>query len=71
MSAAELVPLVVLGLGVLVVVWIYSDAKQHAEVGNPVVGRLGNFTVATPAAWAAGCLVLSVIFIPLYIMTRV
>jgi hypothetical protein len=70
MSAAELVPPLVIGLGIWVVLWVYGDAKRHAEVGNPVVARVGNLTVDTPAAWAAGCLVLSIIFIPLYITRR-
>jgi uncharacterized membrane protein YhdT len=70
MSAADLVPLLVIGLGISVVLWVYGDAKRHAEVGNPVVRRVGNHTVDTPAAWAVGCLVLSIIFIPLYITSR-
>jgi uncharacterized membrane protein YhdT len=69
-SAAALVPVLVLAIGILVIGWIYRDATQHAEVGTPVVARVGSLTVDTPTAWVAGCLVLSVIFIPLYLVSR-
>jgi uncharacterized membrane protein YhdT len=69
-SAVELVPLLIIALGLCVVGWIYGDAKRHAEVGNPVVGRVGSLVVDTPAAWAAGCLLLSIFFIPLYVTSR-
>jgi hypothetical protein len=70
MATAQLVPLLVIGLGIWAILWIYSDAKRHAEVGKPVVWQVGNLTVDTPAAWAAGSLVLSILFLPLYLKTR-
>jgi hypothetical protein len=36
----------------------------------PVVFRFGDFTIGTPEAWAAACLLLFVIFMPVYAVAR-
>jgi hypothetical protein len=69
-SAAALVPLVVLLALVTIDLWIYSDARARREEGRPVVAAIGSFTIDTPEAWIAGCLLLSIVFIPLYFMAR-
>jgi hypothetical protein len=69
-SATLLVPIVVF-LGLLAVDrWVYVDAQVRAERGTPVVFSTGNFRVDTPAAWAVGCLVLWILFFPLYLTSR-
>ncbi len=50
--------------------WVYADATGHAQQGRPVVVSVGSFRVDTPGAWFAACLVLSLLFIPLYIANR-
>ena len=50
--------------------WVYVDAQAHAERGTPVVFSSGNFRVDSPGAWALGCLILWIIFFPLYLASR-
>lgn len=69
-SAAALVPLLVLLALLPIDRWVYVDAQAHAERGNPVIFRNGNLKVDTPAAWALGCLILWVLFFPLYLANR-
>jgi hypothetical protein len=58
--------LAILAIGV----WVYADAKQRAGQGVPVVARIGSFAVATPKTWFLGCLVLFILFFPLYMVSR-
>lgn len=69
-SAAALVPLFVLLALLAVDRWVYVDAQAHAESGKPVIFRSGSLKVDTPAAWALGCLILWVLFFPLYLASR-
>jgi len=69
-SGAGLTPLLVLGLGAAVDLWVYNDAKRQAALERPVVFRAGSLVVATPAAWAVACLLLWVVFLPLYAASR-
>jgi hypothetical protein len=70
MTAIAVVPLLVLLALLAIDRWVYVDAQVHAERGTPVVFATGNFRVDTPAAWAAGCLVLWAVFFPLYLTRR-
>jgi hypothetical protein len=70
LSGAGLTPLLILGLGVALDLWIYSDAQRQAALGRPVVFRAGNLVVATPVAWAVACLLVWVVFLPLYVASR-
>jgi hypothetical protein len=70
MSPNLIVPLILLGLLLLTVAWVYQDAATHAEAGEPVVFWAGTLRVETPSAWAAFCLVLWVLFFPLYLRAR-
>jgi hypothetical protein len=63
-------PLIVLAALFGVDLWVYADATAHAQGGTPVVISFGSFTVETPGAWFVACLVLSLLFIPLYIANR-
>ena len=70
MSAPTLVPLGVLLAILAIDLWIYNDARAHRADGRPVVAMLGSLTIDTPEAWLAGCLLLSIVFIPLYLAAR-
>ncbi|HVV74772.1 MAG TPA: hypothetical protein VHC43_01970 [Mycobacteriales bacterium] len=70
MAATALTPLLVLGLGIVIDSWVYSDAKQRLGAGRPVVFEAGSFVIDTPGAWAAGCLILWIVFFPLYLTNR-
>ncbi len=67
---SALAPLAV-GVAVLAVdAWVFVDAKQRTERGMPVVLRAGSLVIASPAAWFIGCLLLWVLFFPLYLTSR-
>jgi hypothetical protein len=70
LSDSALVPILALLLVVAIDLWVYADAKVHAERGTPVVFSIGFLNVDTPAAWFFGCLLLWILFFPLYITTR-
>jgi hypothetical protein len=65
-----LVPLVVLLAILAIDLWVYADARRWAAQGAPVVARIGSFAVATPETWFLGCLVLFIMFFPLYMVSR-
>jgi hypothetical protein len=70
MSLVPVVPLiavvVLLGTGV----WVYRDAAANAEAGTPVTLVFGTSRIDTPEAWTIGCVVLFVVFLPLYLVAR-
>lgn len=65
-----LVPLVVLLAILAIGLWVYADARRWAVQGAPVVARIGSFAVETPETWFLGCLVLFILFFPLYMVSR-
>jgi len=69
-SVTALLPILVLLALLAVDRWVYVDAKAHTERGTPVVFSSGTFKVDTPAAWFVGCLLLWILFFPLYMASR-
>ena len=67
---AALLPVLVVFVMVAIDLWVYADAKQRADQGAPMVLRIGAFVVETPATWFVGCLLLCIIFFPLYMVSR-
>lgn len=51
-------------------VWVLFDARQWAKQGTPVVFQLGPFTIEKAETWATACLLLFVIFTPIYVTAR-
>lgn len=47
--------------------WVYVDARRRLSGRRPVVVSLGPLRVETPEAWFLGCLILWVVFFPLYL----
>ncbi len=70
MSLVELVPIVVVLVILGADIWVYSDAKTHAEDGDPVIFSVGSIRLDSPEVWAVVCLVLSVLCFPLYFASR-
>ncbi|MGI5156186.1 hypothetical protein [Microbispora sp. CA-102843] len=66
-SLTALVPLLVLVVALTADAWVYTDAKEHLKRGDPAVFTLGSVRIATPQAWFLGCLILWVVFFPLYL----
>lgn len=67
LSPAVLVPVAVLLLVLGSDVWVFADARERLRRGERVSVAVGALRVETPAAWLLGCLVLYVIFMPLYL----
>ena len=67
---AALGPVLVLLVILAIDMWVYADAKQRADQGAPVVVRIGAFVLETPQTWFVGCLILWIIFFPLYMVSR-
>jgi hypothetical protein len=67
---SALLPVLVILVLVVFDVGVYLDAKRCAAEGSPVVLRVGTFVVETPLAWFVGCLVLWIVFFPLYLISR-
>lgn len=72
MDAAIAGPMVVVVLSITfaAAVWVYTDAKTHAEQGNPIAVSIGSLRLHTPAAWFLACLLLGELFIPIYVDSR-
>jgi hypothetical protein len=65
-----LVPILVLLVFLGTDFWVHVDAKAHYERGTPVIFSTGFLEVDTPVAWFFGCLLLWIVFFPLYIARR-
>jgi hypothetical protein len=50
--------------------WVYSDATAHSKRGEPVAASLGPLELTTPGAWLVACLLLWIVFVPLYVASR-
>lgn len=62
-----LVPILALLVVLAIDVWVYVDARERLRQGNPVSVSLGSFRLETPETWFLGCLILWVVFFPLYL----
>jgi hypothetical protein len=70
LSVTALVPILLLLALLSTDVWVYADAKAQSEQGTPIVFSAGSFKVDTPASWFVACLILWILFFPLYITSR-
>lgn len=70
MTLVAAVPFAALAAVLVTCAWVYRDARDHVAAGTPVVLEIGSFRVDTPQTWAACCLVLFVLFLPLYLAAR-
>jgi hypothetical protein len=61
--------LVVLAVGAASL-WVLADARSRVKLDRPVVARFGDLTVDRPEVWAALCLLVMVLFLPLYLVAR-
>ncbi len=50
--------------------WVFQDATTRAQRHRPVVAVLFGVTIEQPQTWAALSLVMSVVFIPMYLLAR-
>lgn len=67
LSPALLVPIAFALVVLASDAWVYGDARQRARHGERVSVAIGTLRIETPEAWFLGCLVLYVIFMPLYL----
>jgi hypothetical protein len=69
-SLIAVVPIVVIVVALATDLWIYEDAKAQQNGGTPVVLSWGAFKLDTPFGWLAACLLVWIVFVPLYIVGR-
>jgi hypothetical protein len=67
LAVAVAVVLIILMAGAA---WVYLDAKEQAQRGNPVVFSVNSFQLSTPVKWFVCCLLLGELFFPLYLDSR-
>lgn len=67
---SALVPLLLVGALVVCVAWVLRDARAHTVAGRPVVVRFGTVQIEQPEVWAGACLLVWVLFFPLYLKAR-
>lgn len=65
-----LAPLLPLCIVAATDLWVYIDAKRSTEQGSPVFFDLGGLRIDTPVAWLLSCVVLSILFFPMYAVIR-
>lgn len=63
-------PLLLLAMVLFTDLWVYFDARDRWAAGRPVVFAIGSITLETPTSWFVACLVLWVLFLPLYVTRR-
>ncbi|MFJ8581344.1 hypothetical protein [Micromonospora sp. NPDC093277] len=69
LAATALASILVLLVVLSVDAWVYADAKKRQRSGNAASVSLGTFRVESPEAWFLGCVILWVVFVPLYLTT--
>lgn len=65
--ATGLIPLFVIAMAD---VWVYLDARARSGTRREVSATIGAMEVDTPQAWLLWCLVLFLVFFPLYLVAR-
>lgn len=70
MSSAAAAPVLVVLVAIASDMWVLRDAQKRERQGTPVTFSVGSLTINTPTLWFLGCLLLWVIFFPLYLVSR-
>lgn len=65
-----IVVVVLLGFVAVAAMWVYSDARTHADDGRPIEASVGSLELKTPTAWCLACLVLPELVLPVYVESR-
>jgi hypothetical protein len=66
----ELVPIFIALLLAASSLWVYQDDSRRVRQGRGVYFSVGSLELSTPGVWAACCLVLWVLAMPLYLTCR-
>jgi hypothetical protein len=67
LSPAALLSIAILLLALTVDLWVYNDARKRQQHGLAPSVSIGSVRVETPEAWFLGCVLLWVVFVPLYL----
>jgi hypothetical protein len=70
LSVSAVVPIFVVLFVVSADLWVDADARAHEDPGTPVVFSVAFLEVDSPAAWFVGCLLLWIVFFPVYLDLR-
>ncbi len=63
-------PLALLIMVVILDAWVFVDAQRRAQARRPVVASIGSLVLKTPTAWLLACLLVWVLFFPMYLVAR-
>jgi hypothetical protein len=63
-------PFIVLALFWASDLWVFEDARKRHQLGTPVVWAGGPLRLETPVVWLIACLLLWIVFFPLYLFSR-
>jgi hypothetical protein len=63
-------PVALLVVVLVVDVRVYLDALALADQRRPVVASIGRLVLETPTAWTIACLLLWIVFFPMYLVAR-
>jgi hypothetical protein len=67
LSRTALLSIAILVLVLTVDLWVYRDATKRQQHGFAPSVSINSFRVETPQAWFLGCLLLWIVFVPLYL----
>jgi hypothetical protein len=70
MQRSWVAPTLLLAAVVVVSGWVLLDARARARDRHPVVAEVFGVAIERPEAWAALCLVIFVLGVPLYVAAR-
>ncbi|MDQ1427637.1 MAG: hypothetical protein QOK39_1113 [Acidimicrobiaceae bacterium] len=70
MSLVELVPIIVVLALIGTDLWVYTDARERSDQGEPVAFSVGSIQLNSPRVWAVVCLFAWVLCFPLYLASR-
>jgi cytochrome c oxidase assembly factor CtaG len=66
-AAVGLIPLLLI---VAADVWVYLDARSRQGTGREVSATVISLDIDTPNAWLLWCVVLFLVFFPVYLVAR-
>jgi hypothetical protein len=67
MNPTVTLPIIAFLVVLAVDLWVYRDARSRQRRGDPATVSIGSLHVETPEAWFLGCLLLIIVFVPLYL----
>ena len=68
--SASYIPFLPLLIVVSTAIWVYTDERRRTAQGSPVTLRIGALTIDTAPKWLAVCVIVWIVFFPMYLIGR-